>query len=332
MGQTISSHVEALDSGMPNDQHQAARILSKLARGSPTKRERILEEGAVPGLVRLLAAGSSTATQARSATALGRLAEHSDATRAMVGESSAIPLLVCLLYGSTSTVTRASAMALGRLAENSDMNRRRIVEAGAIPPIVRLLAFGIEPGQQAAALALGHLASTDDVGKDTGLSALLHRLHRGDNGLVASVAELAKHGSELEAIAAEHGPLQERIGDAGAVPLLVRQLATASGALQEAYTFALMQLAHHPRNRQRIAAAGGIFRLVRVLSYGSQNARVYAALALGYAIHDDAANRAAVISCKVAPHLMQLLASSVGDARLQVAAAMWLLQPAWETR
>jgi len=208
-------------------------------------RNALVDAGAAPPMVAMLAAGVESRAAATAARALCYLSNCSEAQKEAIFEAGAVPLLLPLL--AVGVESDAAAMALCYLACGSQTRKQAIFEAGAVPPLVSLLRAGAESeAARLAALALGHLANGSETRSTTIVEAgavplLVALLGAGAESTAArraayALGNLAK-GSEARSTA---------IVEAGAVPHLVAMLAAgAESTAAKHAAFALGWLVDH---------------------------------------------------------------------------------------
>ena len=223
--------------------------------------------------------------------------------------------LVELLSGGSADGKDAAAAALAKLTGGWHQTAARtaaIAEAGGIPPLVALVRNFAADGQAEAAQTLGRLADNNAanqaaITKAGGIEALVALVRSGDadsrRAAVRALEELAREDANCTAIA------QRLVGLLSGGSSEDQEEAAADAMSELAYSADAMAAA--------IAAAGGIESLVALATNGAAGGREEAAHALKTLVHNNDANRAAIV-----PALLALVAN--GTAHRQKRAA-WVL-------
>ncbi|CAG9463857.1 unnamed protein product [Pedinophyceae sp. YPF-701] len=158
--------VELLRTGKDSSVIAAAGSIESLAFGDE-QRDMLLEAGAVPPLVQLLAVGSAPVKDAVT-KAIGVLSQSAACREAIPDfqheEQGAIPLVAGWLRDAKADYSKlVSALALQALAQDNKRNQELIAGAGAVKTLVALLKEGSDDSRIAAAGAIMNLATNAGI-------------------------------------------------------------------------------------------------------------------------------------------------------------------------
>ncbi|GLC46208.1 hypothetical protein PLESTB_001535300 [Pleodorina starrii] len=304
----ISSLLRLLEGSNPRLQLLAATIIGDMAHSCGDDDDVDLAEldKAIPRLVGLLSS-SDTRVQWRAVCALSWFGWKDENAHKLV---IAIPPLVRLLdSGTNGSVASDAERVLRELAGKGETYQVAIVDAGAIPRLVALI--GCPPDGHydwvkknalycLRALAV-HPSCQAAIVKADGIPPLLEWLTYDDKGR-STAAEILR---DLSADSA----CQLRIACYDGIPRLVRMLDSPDEEQQGRAANILNGLeilAGNAANRVSIVEAGGIGRLVQLLSSSDGDVQESAVEALG-TLALDAANQVAIAEAGAIPRLAQLL-------------------------
>ena len=190
-------------------------------------------------------------------------------------KAGALGPLIQMLSKGTDGGQLAAATTLGHVGAGSAARQTALADAGAIPALIVLLRTGSNKAQQQAAFALSSLSELPAHAAPirTAVAPLVRLLRQG-------IDDAKMHAAVCVAnICAGASSVQDDVGRAGAVPLLVAML--TSGKIQSSAAFALAQLsAGHAVNKEAIAREGAIAPLLQLLSGASVAAQCHAATAI----------------------------------------------------
>lgn len=227
----ISTLLEKLANGNPEQQRSATGELRLLAKRNADNRVCIAEAGAIPLLVELLSS-QDPRTQEHAVTALLNLSIN-DGNKGTIVNAGAIPDIVDVLRNGSMEARENAAATLFSLSV-IDENKVAIGAAGAIPALINLLCEGTPRGKKDAATAIFNL-SIYQGNKARAVKA----------GIVVPLMRLLKDAGSgmmdealaILAILASHQEGKMAIGQADPIPTLVEVIRTGS-----------------PRNRENAAA------------------------------------------------------------------------------
>ncbi|KAL5718172.1 hypothetical protein ACHQM5_011107 [Ranunculus cassubicifolius] len=129
-----------MSSSLP-DRTDAARGLASLAgEANPRNKKIIVEEGAIPPLLKLLKEASSPDAQVASAEALSHLCGEQESVRLILAEGG-VPTIVQVLWDSPMLVQIAVAELVARMAQRDSSAQEVFAIENAIRPLVSLLSL-----------------------------------------------------------------------------------------------------------------------------------------------------------------------------------------------
>ncbi|CAN1294270.1 hypothetical protein LINPERPRIM_LOCUS22393 [Linum perenne] len=132
----VWSHISILQMGqLPKDRADAANELSSLARDNDRNKQMIVDEGAIPPLLKLLKEGASPDCQIASATALFNIATDHQRVRLIV-ESLGIPIIISVLGDSPVRVQIAVASLVARMADLDPYAQDEFMRGNVNKPLV----------------------------------------------------------------------------------------------------------------------------------------------------------------------------------------------------
>ena len=275
----ISAFVEWLVDPTRGPPGVAARALSEIALDNADTQSQIAEEGAIPPLVAMVAAGARSVL-----TTSGR-------------PSSA---------ASTSLkLANSAAGALATLSKNNIFIQVTITEEDGIAPLVELLKGKAKLAYENTTKALWHLAEYEENQTAIALAGGLAPLVE----LLASPEPITQQftAAALESLAREHIDNQIALAKAGAIAPLVELLGSDSTATQEHAVGALLHLASKDESSRNEV----IKRLVAVLDMRNAAAQMKSAEALAVLAGRSSENRKAITVADAIPPLIRLM----GDGR-----------------
>ncbi|KAL3688900.1 hypothetical protein R1sor_015209 [Riccia sorocarpa] len=291
--------------------------------------EAVMHGGGIASLLQL-AKSCREGVQAEAAKAIANLSVNTEVAKTVATEGG-IRILAALAKSPNRWVAEEAAGGLWNLSVGEE-HKGAIAEAGAIEALVEL-AFkwpsGGEGVLERAAGALANLAADDKCSMEVAVAGGVHALvmlarfckHEGVQEQAArALANLAAHGDSNGNNAA--------VGkETGALEALVQLTCSSHEGVRQEAAGALWNLSFDDRNREAIAAAGGVEALVALAqscSSGSQGLQERAAGALWGLSVSEANSIAIGREGGVAP-LIALARSESEDVHETAAGALWNL-------
>ncbi|OAE19519.1 hypothetical protein AXG93_1050s1010 [Marchantia polymorpha subsp. ruderalis] len=291
--------------------------------------EAVMKGGGIASLLDL-AKSCREGVQAEAAKAIANLSINTEVAKTVATEGG-IRILAALAKSPNRWVAEGAAGGLWNLSVGED-HKGAIAEAGAIEALVEL-AFkwpsGGEGVLERAAGALANLAADDKCSTEVAGAGGVHALvmlarfckHEGVQEQAArALANLAAHGDSNGNNAA--------VGkEIGSLEALVQLTCSSHEGVRQEAAGALWNLSFDDRNREAIAAAGGVEALVALAqscSSGSQGLQERAAGALWGLSVSEANSIAIGREGGVAP-LIALARSDSEDVHETAAGALWNL-------
>ena len=266
-------------SGEVKVQGLAVQVLRNLSECEAVQ-EALVQAGAAPPLVRLLATPSDHA-HACACVVLSDLGLVPD-SQAAIAQAGALPLLVGLLGSESSDVRLYSCACLGILAYDSAKNQTSVLEASGLPSLVSLLSSPLSCVQACAASALQAVVEGNRGNQLHALScgavAALVRLLRSRKvavhvGAARALGALAEGCEESQ---------RELLGNATAIHLLKRLLKMRDPAVKVSGGCALWAIAGRLiSNKRCIATHMGLELLVDMLTIHDKHLDYVCSEALG---------------------------------------------------
>ncbi|XP_042507415.1 protein ARABIDILLO 1-like [Macadamia integrifolia] len=292
--------------------------------------EAVMRDGGIRLLLDL-AKSCREGLQSESAKAIANLSVNAKVAKA-VAEEGGINILAGLARSMNRLVAEEAAGGLWNLSVGEE-HKGAIAEAGGVKALVDLIfkwpSSGGDGVLERAAGALANLAADDKCSMEVALAGGVHALvmlarsckFEGVQEQAArALANLAAHGDSNSNNAA--------VGqEAGALEALVQLTCTQHEGVRQEAAGALWNLSFDDRNREAIAAAGGVEALVALAqncSNASQGLQERAAGALWGLSVSEANSIAIGREGGVAP-LIALARSDVEDVHETAAGALWNL-------
>eukprot|EP00249_Psilotum_nudum_P024609 c29236_g1_i1 orf=349-3153(+) len=295
----------------------------------PARAEAVMHGGGIGSLLDL-ARSYREGVQSEAAKAIANLSVNADVAKAVAMEGG-IGILAVLARSPNQWVAEEAAGGLWNLSVGED-HKGAIAEAGGIKALVDLIfkwPAGGEGVLERAAGALANLAADDKCSMEVAMAGGVHALvtlarfckHEGVQEQAArALANLAAHGDSNGNNAA--------VGqEAGALEALVQLTRSPHEGVRQEAAGALWNLSFDDRNREAIAAAGGVEALVALAQScrtGSQGLQERAAGALWGLSVSEANSIAIGREGGVAP-LITLACSEAEDVHETAAGALWNL-------
>ncbi|KAJ7541588.1 hypothetical protein O6H91_10G066300 [Diphasiastrum complanatum] len=300
----------------------------------PARAETVMHGGGIHLLLHL-AKSCREGVQSEAAKAIANLSVNAEVAKAVAMEGG-ISILASLARSPNRWVAEEAAGGLWNLSVGEE-HKGAIAEAGAIEALVELALKWPSGGEgvlERAAGALANLAADDKCSMNVATAGGVHALvrlarfckHEGVQEQVVgfqaarALANLAAHGDSNGNNAA--------VGrEAGALEALVQLTCSNHEGVRQEAAGALWNLSFDDRNREAIAAAGGVEALValaRSCSNGSQGLQERAAGALWGLSVSEANSIAIGLVGGVAP-LIALAQSDAEDVHETAAGALWNL-------
>lgn len=274
--------VQLLGVGSNHAQEYVTSLLLDLSSGLESdfdNRQAIAEAGPFKMLVRQLHSDSAKVRRLAAAV-MSRLSGDSKDNVAAIADAHGIPPLVKLLESSDVETQAHAAVVLADMTLVSREHADAVARGGGVPLLVALLASaGSVNAKAVAASALGSIA-------------VVHTQAVGESGAIAPLIELLQSSSQvaqkqaayaLAGISASCLANQERVEEAGGIPLLVQLLASAPDRYEkkgaEAARWevlanvagALGELgSSNPENQAAVAACNGIEPIISLLTTSSR--------------------------------------------------------------
>ncbi|OAY62749.1 Protein ARABIDILLO 1 [Ananas comosus] len=295
----------------------------------PARAEAVMRGGGIP-LLLSLARCCREGVQSEAAKAIANLSVNAKVAKAVADEGG-IGILVDLARSMNRLVAEEAAGGLWNLSVGEE-HKVAIAEAGGVKALVELI-FKWPPGTdgvlERAAGALANLAADDKCSMEVALAGGVHALvmlarsckvEGVQEQAARALANLAAHGDSNSNNAA--------VGqEAGALEALVQLTSSQNEGVRQEAAGALWNLSFDDRNREAIAAAGGVEALValaQACSNASQGLQERAAGALWGLSVSEANSIAIGREGGIAP-LIALARSEAEDVHETAAGALWNL-------
>ncbi|XP_031502339.1 protein ARABIDILLO 1-like isoform X1 [Nymphaea colorata] len=295
----------------------------------PRRAEAVMSGGGIRLLLNL-ARSCREGVQSEAAKAIANLSVNAEVAKAVAMEGG-ISILASLARSPNRLVAEEAAGGLWNLSVGEE-HKAAIAEAGGVKALVDLIFKWPSGGDgvlERAAGALANLAADDKCSMEVALAGGVHALvmlarsckSEGVQEQAArALANLAAHGDSNGNNAA--------VGqEAGALEALVQLTCSRHEGVRQEAAGALWNLSFDDRNREAIAAAGGVEALValaQTCSNGSQGLQERAAGALWGLSVSEANSIAIGREGGVAP-LIALARSDAEDVHETAAGALWNL-------
>ncbi|XP_008786259.2 protein ARABIDILLO 1-like isoform X1 [Phoenix dactylifera] len=295
----------------------------------PARAEAVMRNGGIPLLLEL-AKSCREGIQSEAAKAIANLSVNTKVAKAVADEGG-ISILADLARSMNRLVAEEAAGGLWNLSVGEE-HKAAIAEAGGVKALVDLIFkwySGIDGVLERAAGALANLAADDkcslEVAVAGGVQALVMlarwcKVEGVQEQAARALANLAAHGDSNSNNAA--------VGqEAGALEALVQLTCSQNEGVRQEAAGALWNLSFDDRNREAIAAAGGVEALVGLAqgcSNASQGLQERAAGALWGLSVSEANSIAIGREGGVAP-LITLARSDAEDVHETAAGALWNL-------
>jgi len=304
---------------------EAAYAIWNLAVGHAENSTRVVSCGAVPRLTDLLKSTSDIA-QENAAGALMHVTMSEEA-RARIVQAGAIPQL-CELLSTTHEreVSSQAAGALLNLASDCPEYANMIVKEDALPSLINLVKDGADLACEYAAGALmnlirGDIAVAEAAAKAGAIPALAGLLGKptGHSEALGALANLASGSVERQIAIYKAQVTRKSVGLLSDADVDVRRSAAAL----------IMNLAPHPKIKERIVEAGALKPLAAILKDSDDAVKERAAGALANLFNDHSANVHA--GFEQAPEMIPALVGMIQwsglteDAKRQAAHALAML-------
>lgn len=291
--------------------------------------EAVMRDGGIRLLLKL-ARSCREGLQSEAAKAIANLSVNAKVAKA-VAEEGGINILADLAKSMNKLVAEEAAGGLWNLSVGEE-HKGAIARAGGIKALVDLIFKWPSGGDgvlERAAGALANLAADDKCSMEVASAGGVHALvmlarsckFEGVQEQAArALANLAAHGDSNSNNAA--------VGqEAGALEALVRLTGSLHEGVRQEAAGALWNLSFDDKNREAIAAAGGVEALVSLAegcSYGSQGLQERAAGAL-WGLSVSEANSIAIGQGGGVAPLVALARSDAEDVHETAAGALWNL-------
>ncbi|KAK3157147.1 hypothetical protein QOZ80_2AG0116820 [Eleusine coracana subsp. coracana] len=299
------------------------------ANVDPARSEAVMKKGGIRMLLDL-ARCSRESAQSEAAKAIANLSVNAKVAKAVADEGG-ITILTNLAKSMTRLVAEEAAGGLWNLSVGED-HKTAIAASGGIKALVDLIfrwPAGTDGVLERAAGALANLAADDkcslEVAKSGGVHALVTlarscKLEGVLEQAARALANLAAHGDNNDNNAA--------VGqEAGALEALVQLTSSQNEGVRQEAAGALWNLSFDDRNREAIAAAGGVEALVSLVQEclnASEGLQERAAGAL-WGLSVSEANSIAIGQGGGVAPLLTLARSEVEDVHETAAGALWNL-------
>jgi len=304
---------------------EAAYALWNIMVGNDENSGEVVKSGAVPKLAQLLKANSDIA-QENAAGALMHISMSAETSKILV-QTDAIQRLCELLQPSFEPeVTSQAAGALLNLASDCPENAKLIVKHGALGPLINLVKDGPDLAREYAAGALMNIIREDmDVAakaaKEGAIPVLAGLLSRssGHSEALGALANLATDSADRQILIYKAQVTRKSVALLRDKDVDTRRSAAAL----------IMNLAPHPKIKERIVEAGALKPLAASLKDSDTAVRERAAGALANIFNDHSANVHS--GFEQAPEMIPMLIDMLqgkglsDDARRQAAHAVAML-------
>ncbi|CAA6666972.1 unnamed protein product [Spirodela intermedia] len=295
----------------------------------PARAEAVMRDGGIPLLLDL-ARSFREGIQSEAAKAIANLSVNTKVAKTVADEGG-IGILSDLARSMNRLVAEEAAGGLWNLSVGEE-HKGAIAEAGGIKALVDLIfkwPSGIDGVLERAAGALANLAADDKCSMEVAMAGGVHALvmlartckvEGVQEQAARALANLAAHGDSNSNNAA--------VGqETGALEALVQLTCSQNEGVRQEAAGALWNLSFDDRNREAIAAAGGVEALVALAqscSNASQGLQERAAGALWGLSVSEANSIAIGREGGVAP-LIALACSDAEDVHETAAGALWNL-------
>ncbi|XP_078442164.1 protein ARABIDILLO 1-like [Wolffia australiana] len=299
------------------------------ANVDPARAEAVMRDGGIPLLLGL-ARSFREGIQSEAAKAIANLSVNTKVAKA-VADGGGISILSDLARSMNRLVAEEAAGGLWNLSVGEE-HKGAIAEAGGIKALVDLIfkwKSGTDGVLERAAGALANLAADDKCSMEVAMAGGVHALvmlartckvEGVQEQAARALANLAAHGDSNSNNAA--------VGqETGALEALVQLTSSQNEGVRQEAAGALWNLSFDDRNREAIAAAGGVEALVTLAqscSNASQGLQERAAGALWGLSVSEANSIAIGREGGVAP-LISLASSDAEDVHETAAGALWNL-------
>ena len=319
-----------LEDGGRNTKRFAAMALARLSKNHEATQVAIAEAGAIVPLVALLGGKEGPEAQEEAAGALFALSDH-ERNRMAITEADGIGWLVMLLGCDNP---RAREHAEGALVRLSMDNANRVL---IIKKLVDMLKDTGNSAQEQAAAALANLARESQDNRKSivdanGVGPLLDLLEsasaKAKENSVSAIMEICRNSRENQNMIAK---ANEGTGIARLVGVILgfSTLTMKDPAAAQLCTLAasaIREMAkHNKKNKDAIAAEGGIAPLVTMLASASSQMQANAAGALAHLARDHFANQAAIAKTGAVGPLCTLVREGAAETKDKSASAIWAL-------
>ncbi|KAG1354394.1 Protein ARABIDILLO 1 [Cocos nucifera] len=295
----------------------------------PARAEVVMRNGGIPLLLEL-ATSCREGLQSEAAKAIANLSVNAKVAKAVADEGG-ISILADLARSMNRLVAEEAAGGLWNLSVGEE-HKAAIAEAGGVKALVDLIfkwPSGIDGVLERAAGALANLAADDKCSMEVAVAGGVHALVK--LARLCKVEGVQEQAARALANLAAHGDSNNNnaaVGqEAGALEALVQLTCSQNEGVRQEAAGALWNLSFDDRNREAIAAVGGVEALVALAqgcSNASQGLQERAAGALWGLSVSEANSIAIGRQGGVAP-LIALARSDAEDVHETAAGALWNL-------
>ena len=266
--------------GSPETKERSALAIWSLATDNAPNKATVAKLGGIEPLVGLLVASSDQQSQDTAAGALSSLSNKHTENRIAIAKR-----LVGLLSSKIAERVVRVLSAISEMTGNNTANQVAIAKAGGIPPLIQWLSGGLDrfnfsaEAQREAARALLAVASNNvstqvHIAKLGGIPPLIELVATSTSFTQEYAARVLWH-------CAGNDESKEIIAASEGIPPLVNMLSVDDVRAQELAAVVIARLARgNAIVSITVADAGGIAPLVRLLTHGSQVAKLQGAAAL----------------------------------------------------
>lgn len=230
----------------------------------PARAEIVMKNGGIPLLLEL-ARSCREGVQSEAAKAIASLSVNSQVAKSVADEGG-ITILAGLARSTNRLVAEEAAGGLWNLSVGEE-HKMAIAEAGGVKALVDLIfkwPSGIDGVLERAAGALANLAADDHCSMEVAMAGGVHALVMlAKSCKVEGVQEQAARALANLAAHGDNNSNNAAVGqEAGALDALVQLTCSPNEGVRQEAAGALWNLSFDDRNREAIAAAGGVEALV----------------------------------------------------------------------
>merc|ERR1712166_601851 len=266
----IPIFINLLESPAENVREQAVWALGNIAGDGPDCRDRVLQQGVLAPLLRLLNDNSSKVTMFRNATwSLSNLCRGKNPPPDFAVVSESLQTLARLMYHTDDEVLTDACWALSYLTDGTNDKIQRVIEAGVCRRLVELLMHHSTNIITPALRSIGNIVTGDDVQTQVVLNC----------HVIPGLARLLQHTKEtikketcwtISNITAGSQEQIQAVIDGNLIPTVIDVLQNSDFKTRKEAAWAISNATSggRPDQIQQLVAAGCIPPLCSILSVG----------------------------------------------------------------